>query len=77
MIFKKKKCGVCGYTGKEIKNGGIHMNWVMIIVIAVLVELVIRYFTRDMEDKRKREKILSGLWLALAIGLVIYWFVTK
>lgn len=53
------------------------MNWVMIIVIAVLVELVIRYFTRDMEDKRKREKILSGLWLALAIGLVIYWFVTK
>lgn len=53
------------------------LNWIMIIVIAVLVELVIRYFTRNMEDKRKREKVLSSLWMALAVGLVITWLIAK
>ncbi len=53
------------------------MKWIMVIVIAILVELVIRYFTRNMEDKQKRERVLSSLWMALAVGLVLFWIVTR
>lgn len=53
------------------------MNWVLIIIVAIVVELVIRYFTRHMEDKRKREKVLASLWLALGVILVVYWVFTK
>lgn len=53
------------------------MNWVIVVIIAIVVELVIRFFTREMEDKKKRERILSSLWLVLAVGLIIYWIVDK
>ena len=53
------------------------MNWLLIIVIAIAAELVMRYLTRDMEDKKKREKMLSLLWVALGVILVLTWLFTK
>ncbi|WP_172370369.1 hypothetical protein [Sporosarcina jiandibaonis] len=53
------------------------MNWLLIIVIAIVVELIVRYFTRGMEDKRKREKMLSLLWVAFGVILIFVWFFMK
>lgn len=49
------------------------MNWLFIIVIAILAELIIRYLTRGMEDKKKRERMLSLLWLGFGVTLILIW----
>ena len=49
------------------------MNWLIIIMIAVVAELIIRYLTRGMEDKKKRERMLSLLWLGFGITLILIW----
>ncbi|QUW20533.1 hypothetical protein JSQ81_11750 [Sporosarcina sp. Marseille-Q4063] len=49
------------------------MNWIIIIMIAVVAELIIRYLTRGMEDKKKRERMLSSLWLGFGVILILIW----
>lgn len=53
------------------------MTWIFIIVAAFAVEFLIRYLTRDMEDKKKREKILSLLWLGFGVILIVVWLIMK
>jgi uncharacterized membrane protein len=50
------------------------MNWLLIIVIAIVAELIIRYLTRGMEDKKKRERMLSLLWLGFGVVLILIWW---
>ena len=49
------------------------MNWLLIIVIAIAAELIIRYLTRGMKDKKKRERMLSYLWLGFGVVLILIW----
>ena len=51
------------------------MNWLIIIMVAVVAELIIRYLTRGMEDKRKRRSLslfMGGFWSHLNFDLVCY-----
>ena len=41
------------------RNGGLNMRWILIIVLAIAVEFFVRFLTRNMEDKKKREKLLA------------------
>lgn len=58
-------------------RGGIDLNWVLIIVVVVFIELIIRFFTRGMEDKKKREQLLAALWVVLGVVLAIVWFFAR
>ncbi|WP_210471345.1 hypothetical protein [Sporosarcina sp. 6E9] len=53
------------------------MTWLLIIVFAIVAELIIRYLTRGMKDKRKREKMLSLLWVGFGVILILIWFVMR
>ena len=53
------------------------MSWLLIIIMAFAAEFLIRFMTRDMEDKKKREKMLSLLWVALGVVLLLIWLFTK
>ena len=57
--------------------GWVSMVWLIIIIIAIAIELFVRYVTRGMEDKKKREKLLSLFWVALGVVLIIYWLLNK
>ncbi len=50
------------------------MGWLIFIVFAVLIEVVTRYLTRGMEDKKKREKLLAFIWIGFGAVLLIIWF---
>lgn len=54
------------------------MSWtgmIAVIIFAVVIEFAARYLTRNMEDKKKREKFLALIWVLIAvILLVIWWF---
>jgi hypothetical protein len=53
------------------------MNWLLIIVFAIVAELIIRYLTRGMEDKKKRERMLSFLWLGVGVVLILIWLLLR
>jgi hypothetical protein len=53
------------------------MTWLLIIVFAIVAELIIRYLTRGMEDKRKRERMLALLWLGFGVILILIWLLLR
>lgn len=53
------------------------MSWIAIIVFAVVLEVCARYLTRNMEDKKKREKILALIWVSIGVALLLIWWFIK
>lgn len=59
------------------RNGGINMRWILIIILAIAVELFVRFLTRNMEDKQKREKLLARIWFVFGAVLIIVWLINR
>ncbi|MFD1928080.1 hypothetical protein ACFSFY_08415 [Sporosarcina siberiensis] len=58
--------------------GGLKIiQWILLILFAIIIEIVTRYFTRGMEDKRKRELYLSLIWVTFGIVFIVFWVLTK
>ncbi|MBO0587172.1 hypothetical protein [Sporosarcina sp. E16_8] len=53
------------------------MRWIVIIFLAIAVELFVRFLTRNMEDKKKREKLLARIWLAFGAILIVVWLINR
>ncbi|NYF25670.1 hypothetical protein [Sporosarcina sp. JAI121] len=53
------------------------MRWIIIIVLAIAAEFFARFLTRNMEDKKKREKLLALIWLAFGAVLIAVWLVGR
>lgn len=53
--------------------GGLNMRWILIIFFAIAVEIFVRFLTRNMEDKKKREKLLARIWIAFGAILIVIW----
>lgn len=50
------------------------MSWLLFIAFAVLIEVITRFLTRGMEDKKKREKLLAFVWVGFGGVLLLIWF---
>jgi len=59
------------------RNGGLNMRWILIIILAIAVELFVRFLTRNMEDKQKREKLLARIWFVFGAVLIIVWLINR
>ncbi|MEK5067888.1 hypothetical protein [Sporosarcina sp. FSL K6-1508] len=53
------------------------MRWILIIVLAIAAEFFVRFLTRNMKDKKKREKLLAFIWLAFGVVLIIVWLIGR
>lgn len=53
------------------------IQWILLIVFAIVIEVVTRYFTRGMENKRKRELYLSLIWVTFGMLFIVFWMITK
>jgi len=49
------------------------MRWIVIIFFAIAIEVFTRFLTRNMEDKKKREKLLALIWFAFGAILIVIW----
>ena len=61
----------------RLGNGGLNMRWLLIIVLAIAVEFFVRFLTRNMEDKKKRERLLALIWFAFGAILVVVWVIKR
>lgn len=59
------------------RNGGLNMRWILIIVLAIASEFFARFLTRNMEDKKKREKLLALVWFAFGAALIVAWLIGR
>jgi len=59
------------------RNGGLNMRWIIIIILAIALEFFVRFLTRNMEDKKKREKLLARIWLVFGVVLLVVWLVNR
>ncbi|MEK4405499.1 hypothetical protein MKZ26_14040 [Sporosarcina sp. FSL K6-6792] len=53
------------------------MRWILIIILAIAVELFVRFLTRNMEDKQKREKLLARIWFVFGAVLIVVWLINR
>lgn len=53
------------------------MSWLVVIAFAIAVEVFVRFLTRGMEDKKKRERLLASIWLGFGVILILIWFYLK
>jgi len=53
------------------------MRWLVLIVAAIAVELIVRFLTRGMEDKKKRERVLAFMWLGFGVVLILIWLLLR
>lgn len=53
------------------------MRWILIIFLAIAVELFVRFLTRNMEDKKKRERFLALIWFAFGAILIVVWLINR
>jgi len=53
------------------------MRWIIIIILAIALEFFVRFLTRNMEDKKKREKLLARIWLVFGVVLLVVWLVNR
>lgn len=49
------------------------MGWIVFIAFAIGVEVIARFLTRNMEDKKKRERLLAFIWLGFGVILILIW----
>ena len=49
------------------------MGWIVFIVFAIAVEVVARFLTRKMVDKKKRERLLAFIWIGFGVVLILIW----
>jgi len=59
------------------RNGGLNMRWIVIILLAIALEFFVRFLTRNMEDKKKREKLLARIWLVFGVVLLVVWLINR
>jgi hypothetical protein len=62
-----------GLLGK----GGLNMRWILIIVLAIAVEFFVRFLTKNMEDKKKRERLLALIWFGFGAILIVVWLINR
>jgi hypothetical protein len=53
------------------------MRWILIIFLAIVVEFFVRFLTRNMEDKKKRERLLALIWFGFGAVLVVVWLINR
>ena len=58
-------------------GGELNMRWILIIFLAIAVELFVRFLTRNMEDKKKRERFLALIWFAFGAILIVVWLINR
>lgn len=59
------------------RKGGLNMRWILIIFLAIALEFFVRFLTRNMEDKKKREKLLARIWFAFGAVLLVVWLINR
>ena len=53
------------------------MRWILLIVLAIALEFFVRFLTKNMKDKKKREKLLALIWFAFGAILVVVWLIER
>jgi heme/copper-type cytochrome/quinol oxidase subunit 2 len=53
------------------------MRWILIIVLAIAVEFFVRFLTKNMEDKKKRERLLALIWFGFGAILIVVWLIYR
>ena len=49
------------------------MGWIVFIAFAIAVEMIARFLTRNMADKKKRERLLAFMWVGFGVILILIW----
>jgi hypothetical protein len=58
-------------------RGGLNMRWILIIILAIAVEFFVRFLTKNMEDKKKRERLLALIWFGFGAILIVVWLIYR
>ena len=58
-------------------EGLIYIRWFILIVLAIGVEAIARFLTKGMENKKKRELLLSLIWVTFGVVLIVIWLFTR
>lgn len=53
------------------------MGWIAIIGFVIAVEVAVRFLTRKMEDKKKRERLLALIWVGFGVALLVIWLILR